>query len=111
MNLYNYIEFKHYKVVKIFLLVLLPFVIYFVPIDWLEEQRTICLYKNITGHDCYGCGITRAIVSAIQFKFKKAINYNYIVVVVFPILSFVWFKSIINLSLQILPTSKKTENY
>ncbi|MDI9342367.1 MAG: DUF2752 domain-containing protein [Sediminibacterium sp.] len=39
---------------------------------------------------CYGCGITRAVHHAIHFDFKTAYAYNKLVVVVLPLLIYVW---------------------
>ncbi len=72
----------------------LPFILYFIPMDWLNKQHTICLVKNIFGCECPGCGITRAIVSAVQLDVINAIEYNKTVILVLPILIYMWFKNI-----------------
>jgi hypothetical protein len=81
--------------VLLFAYIALPFLLYFIPLEWLNKQKTICLVKNFFGVECPGCGITRAMISAVQLDFIKAIDYNKIIVVVLPILVFVWFKNII----------------
>jgi hypothetical protein len=80
---------------KISFLVILafPILLYLTPIDWLNKQHTICLLKNIFGIDCYGCGITRAVLSGIQLDFEGAINYNKMVVIVLPLLIYTWIKT------------------
>lgn len=78
-------------------LILIPVIIYCVPLEWVKSQHTICLYKNITGHECYGCGMTRAIFSALHMKFLDAIHYNRLCIVVLPILIYIWFKTILSL--------------
>ena len=78
-------------------LLLLPAVLFFIPLDWLKEQHSLCLFKNITGHECYGCGITRAIMSAIHFRFTEAFYYNKLFLIVFPVLIFIWTKKVVNL--------------
>lgn len=67
-----------------------PVMLYFVPLGWLSKQQTICLIKNIFGIECFGCGITKAVISAIQLKFADAFEYNYLIVVVFPLLVYLW---------------------
>jgi hypothetical protein len=42
--------------------------------------------------ECFGCGITRAIQHAIHFDFYTAWNYNKLVVIVAPVLFFLWLK-------------------
>ena len=73
-------------------ILVLPILLYLVPLDWLNKQHTICLFKNIFGLDCYGCGITRAVLSALHLNFKDAINYNIMVVIVLPLLIYIWIK-------------------
>ena len=35
-----------------------------------------CPVKMLTGYDCPGCGMTRAIISFFKFDFKKAFGYH-----------------------------------
>lgn len=78
--------------VKFAIVVLFPLLLFFIPIDWLNGQHSICLYKNLTGHECFGCGITRAVVSAVQLHFEAAFHYNKLIVIVFPLLVYEWTK-------------------
>ena len=57
-----------------------------------QFEITLCLYKNITGNNCYGCGTTRALMSIIQFQIEDAINLNWRILVIVPILSIVSLK-------------------
>ncbi|WP_458783649.1 DUF2752 domain-containing protein [Vallitalea sediminicola] len=36
-----------------------------------------CVVKEMTGHNCPSCGLTRSFVSISNGSFKKAFNYNY----------------------------------
>ena len=72
-----------------------PIFLYFLPIDWLNGQHTVCIFKNIFGYNCPGCGLTRATVSVVQFHFKDAYCYNKLIVIVFPLLAYIWFKTLI----------------
>lgn len=38
---------------------------------------TLCLWKNLTGHACPGCGLTRAICSLVHGQFHEALAYNW----------------------------------
>ena len=80
--------------VKFALVLLFPLLLSFIPMDWLNRQDTICLFKNLTGRECWGCGITRAVISAVQFDFATAFHYNKLIVVVFPLLVYEWGKII-----------------
>jgi len=83
---------KSKNVVLLFTFLLLPFVLYFIPLEWLNKQHSICLIKNIFGIECYGCGITRAIIAGIQLNFIKAIEYNKMVIIVLPLFILEWLK-------------------
>lgn len=64
----------------------------------LETNYSLCLYKNITGKECFNCGMTRAFLSILHFQFNQALDYNWRVVIVFPytviIYIIAWYKYI-----------------
>ena len=64
-------------------------------VDRENGQDSICLFKNITGSDCYGCGMTRAILSALHFRLDNAFHYNKLFVIVLPLLVYIWTKTFI----------------
>ena len=75
---------------------MIPIVLYFLPLNnILHQQHSICIYKNITGRDCYGCGITRAILLVMHLQIEYALKYNKMVVIVLPILFYVWVKTVV----------------
>jgi hypothetical protein len=78
-------------------LLLLPVILYAVPLEWLKDQHSICLFKYFTGKECYGCGMTRAVLSVIHFQFENALKYNKLILIVFPLLVYIWGKNIVNL--------------
>ena len=74
--------------------IILPIILFFIPLEWLNKQHSICLIKNIFGIECFGCGITRAIIAGIQLEFSKAIEYNKMVIIVLPLFIYEWFKNL-----------------
>jgi len=74
-----------------------PVLFWFLPMKWLENSTFICIYKNLFGHECIGCGITRAIHQAIHFNFKIAYEYNHLIIIVLPLLMYVWIKKVIRI--------------
>ena len=89
-------------------IIITPLLLFFIPIEWLQGEHSICLIKNIFGVECWGCGITRAIVSTVQFEFTEAYRYNKLIVVVFPLLVYIWSESVIKVYKNIvLPKIKK----
>ena len=81
----------------IFINLMLLTLLYCIPIDS-EELNTICIFKRITGNNCWNCGMTRAFLSVLHFDFKVAYQYNSKVVIVFPftvgIYAYSWYKYI-----------------
>jgi hypothetical protein len=92
MDLYN---IKNRLLLALYFII--PLVLFFIPLDWLNKQHTICLVKNIFGVNCFGCGITRAVISGIQLDFDKSFEYNKMVIIVLPLLIYVWCSKLINL--------------
>ncbi|MCL1973240.1 MAG: DUF2752 domain-containing protein, partial [Bacteroidetes bacterium] len=76
-------------------IILAPLLLFFLPMKWLQGEHSLCLIKNIFGVECPGCGITRAFVSVVQFHFIDAWNYNKLIVIVFPLLAYVWGKTLV----------------
>ena len=82
-----------------FLLINLMLIIflYFIPIS-AEELNKICFIKRITGRECWNCGMTRAFLSVLHLDFYSAYQYNYKVIIVFPltvgIYLYSWYKFI-----------------
>jgi hypothetical protein len=93
----NFSKIKSKKIKNNILLlvyIILPIILFFIPLEWLNKQHSICLIKNIFGVECYGCGITRAIISSVQLDFTKAIEYNKMVIIVLPLFIYEWFKKL-----------------
>jgi hypothetical protein len=45
-----------------------------------------CLITALTGHHCWGCGMTHAVAAALRGNFALAWHYNAMVVLVLPLL-------------------------
>lgn len=76
---------------------LLPLVLIAMPTSWLEVGRpSFCLIKALTGRPCPGCGMTRAVSSVLHGDFKKAWRYNKLVVPVFPLLFYLWLRTLLS---------------
>ena len=94
-----------YSYIRIAGLLILPVLLFFIPVDWLNKQHSICLFKNLTGHECYGCGITRAVVSTVHLHFETAFHYNKLIIIVFPLLVYVWIKTVYKYFKELRDTS------
>jgi hypothetical protein len=82
------------RLVKAAFLLLLPFLFIVVPTSWLETRRSFCLIRSVFGVRCPGCGMTRAISCVFHGNFKQALQYNKLVVLVLPLLCYVWLRSV-----------------
>lgn len=63
-----------------------------------------CLITMLTGHHCWGCGMTRATLALMHGNIHSAWAYNPRVVIVFPLLCMVYLKLLV----KILPEQLRT---
>lgn len=77
--------------------IILYIALYSIPINS-EILENLCFFKNVTGKECFNCGMTRAFLSIIHFKFAIAYQYNSRIIVVFPLTcvmyTYSWYKYI-----------------
>lgn len=59
------------------------------------NDKTICYWKLLTGHDCWGCGMTRAFDALFHLKFKEAFDLNPLIIIAAPLLLYLWIKLIL----------------
>ncbi|MDQ3856146.1 MAG: DUF2752 domain-containing protein [Chloroflexota bacterium] len=69
---------------------LLPLWLWVIPTTWLESRRRLCPIYNLFGVSCPGCGIVRAVSSAFHADLRGAVRYNARVIIVLPLLSYLW---------------------
>jgi Protein of unknown function (DUF2752) len=75
---------------------LLPIIFLLVPTSWFESRRSLCLIRSVFGVKCPGCGMTRAISCVFHGNFfKNALQYNRLVVIVLPLLGYVWLRALV----------------
>lgn len=55
----------------------------------------MCLSKVLAGMECYGCGMTRAIMHLIHLDFTEAYQYNKLSFIVLPLLSFLGYQAFV----------------
>ncbi len=81
---------------NIIIISLLPVFFYFF-VKWLvtNNPHSICLFKFITGHECWGCGMTRAFNALFGMQFSKAYEYNPRIIIVAPLMVGIWLQTLI----------------
>jgi hypothetical protein len=77
-------------------LLLCPFVLRLIPIEFFLNGVSPCLFKNFFSLDCPGCGMTRATIYALKGYWSKAYEMNRGITIVGPVLIFVWLKFLSN---------------
>ena len=80
------------QISKLCILLIFPLLLSFISLDNLDGKRSLCLFKNLFGIECYGCGITKSIIACIQLDFIRAFEYNKLIVVIMPLIIYLWVK-------------------
>ena len=72
-------------------LLLFPIFLWILPSDFFDSSDLIlCPSRLFFGIECFGCGITRAIMHLHHFELEDALFYNLLSVVVYPGLIGIW---------------------
>lgn len=71
-----------------FLLIL----IVYLPSDFLDNKPMLCLWQRLGFPFCWGCGMTRALWRMLHGEFKEAVQFNWKVLIVAPILAGFYFQ-------------------
>ena len=56
-----------------------------------------CLIKLIFHHECWGCGLTRALVALGKLDFQTAYEYNHLVFIVAALLFLAWIQMLVKI--------------
>jgi hypothetical protein len=91
-------DLKHKKWINrlwLGLLLVFPWVLIILPYDQFDTGPVMCLFTRITGSHCMGCGMTRSVMRVMHFRFAEAWEFNRLIVVVFPVLVYLWFDWVI----------------
>lgn len=89
-RLYNNFRYKYFV---LFLLIVVGIIaLIYSDIPDPENHRTLCLFHNITGYPCPGCGVGRGIIFILKGYFTKALWMNPLsfLVLLFGVVSVVW---------------------
>ena len=89
---YNAIISQYCKILFFVFLLSVPICLIALPVNYFDEGDSLCLSIMLFGKECYGCGMTRAIMHIIHFDFQSAFDFNRLSFVVFPLLVMLWMK-------------------
>lgn len=95
---------KHSKM-KLILILISFLIIYFI-LSELLDVGIPCLFYEITGYYCPGCGITRLLFSLLKLDFYQAFRYNPLIFILIIITVIYWLvkfilKKFMNISIEI----------
>lgn len=72
------------------LLLIFPFVLWLLPATFFDNGQSICPSKVFFDIECFGCGMTRAIMHLHHLEIDEAIWYNTAVLFFYPALVVIW---------------------
>lgn len=81
---------KSFNYIKLASLFIIPIILLILPATYFDTGESICVSKVVFNIECYGCGMTRAIMHLIHFDFKEAWDYNKISYLVLPIAGYMY---------------------
>lgn len=73
---------------------LVPVLIFQINYNSGSGHFTLCLIKNITGKNCYGCGVLRGISACLHFNFPAAYRLNHLNLLTLPLLTYFYGKEL-----------------
>ena len=94
-----------YSKMKLILILISFLIIYFI-LSELLDVGIPCLFYEITGYYCPGCGITRLLFSLLKLDFYQAFRYNPLIFILIIITGIYWLvkfilKKFMNISIEI----------
>ena len=79
--------------ITLVLMIAFPFFLWIVPSGTFDDTGVIiCPSRFLFDIECFGCGMTRAVMHFHHFEFEEAVYYNMFVVLIYPGLVWVWFR-------------------
>jgi hypothetical protein len=72
------------------LIMVAPLFLLIMPSNYFDTGESLCLSVRLFDIQCFGCGITRAIMHLIHFEFSAAWSYNKLSFLVLPVLIMFW---------------------
>jgi len=79
---------------EIGILVIAPLLLILIPTTFYENGHSICLFKKLFNSNCLGCGMTRALSCIFHFQIQKSYEFNKLIIIIFPLLSWIYIKHI-----------------
>ena len=95
--------------IKLLIWLAIPFFLWYLPATFFDDGQSFCPSIILLDIECLGCGITRSIQHAVHFDFETAWKFNWLFVIVLPILFFIWVKTSVSLFKQLKIEKKNSD--
>ena len=82
--------------IRMIILICIPLLLWQIDYKTGGDHFTFCLFKNITGKHCYGCGLLRGVSAFLHLDFKWAFKLNPLNIITVPLLVFVFMQELVN---------------
>lgn len=83
---------KNFQRVWLAALLITPIVLWILPGDFFDDSEVItCASRLLFDMECWGCGMTRAVMHFHHFQFEDAVFYNAGVLFIYPFLIWLWY--------------------
>ena len=83
---------KYFRTLIAILFIAIPLTLCLLPVDYFDHGQATCLSVIFFDMECYGCGMTRAVMRMMHFDITGAYKFNPLIIPVFPILVIIWVK-------------------
>ena len=91
MPQYSFLEKnKMKKGIFALLWISIPLTLLLLPIDFIDQGKSICPSKLFFNIECFGCGISRACMHFFHMDFIGAWKFNKLVIIIGPLLILFW---------------------
>ena len=97
------------KIAFLGFLFVFPMVLLVLPSNFFDNGKSVCLSQLLADKECFGCGMTRAIMHLIHLEFEEAFAYNMLSFIVLPLLGLLWIQWFIK-ELKLYKVIKKKMN-
>lgn len=85
-------RYQWFNTAWMLVLLFIPVLLWWLPAGFFDDTGVeLCPSRAFFDVECFGCGITRAVMHLHHFEWQEAIYYNYLVVIVYPVLVALWF--------------------
>jgi hypothetical protein len=86
-------RYKWFNTAWIISLLIFPVLLWMLPSDFFDNTGVdICPSKLLFNYECFGCGMTRAVMHMHHLEWRDALLFNYGIVIVYPALVFFWLR-------------------